>query len=91
MKDLISIFFEKSCKFMVDTIGGPSIPTFKELRKKFLAKYFPSSKIDKLRIKVHQFCQFDRESFSEVWETFQDLLRRALHCEWKRIRIVNLL
>lgn len=52
------------------SIEGASILTFEKLRKKFVSKYFSLAKLYKLRIGIHQFMQFDGESFSEVWEHF---------------------
>lgn len=60
-----------------DTMGGGSITPFKELRRKFVTKYFLLAKLDKLRMEFHQFRQFDGESFSNAWERFQKLMRKC--------------
>ena len=57
--------------------GGPTCQTFEELRCKFVAKYYPLSKVEEMRKELHRFHQFDREVFCECWERFQDLLRRC--------------
>ncbi|KAJ9542013.1 hypothetical protein OSB04_028519 [Centaurea solstitialis] len=51
-----------------------SITTWKGLRSKFISRFFPPSKIDKLRAKIRSFRQDDEETISESWERFKHLL-----------------
>ncbi|KAJ9556612.1 hypothetical protein OSB04_011226 [Centaurea solstitialis] len=51
-----------------------SITTWEGLRSKFLSRFFPSSKIDKLRAEIRSFQQDDGETISEAWERFKHLL-----------------
>ncbi|GKU88727.1 hypothetical protein SLEP1_g2957 [Rubroshorea leprosula] len=44
---------------------------------KFIAKFFPPSKIAKLRNDITTFVQFDNESLYEAWERFKELLRQC--------------
>ncbi|KAJ9541917.1 hypothetical protein OSB04_028423 [Centaurea solstitialis] len=45
-----------------------------DLRSKFLSRFFPLSKIEKLRAEIRLFRQEDEETFSEAWERFKHLL-----------------
>ncbi|XP_030477994.1 uncharacterized protein LOC115695036 [Cannabis sativa] len=54
-----------------------SINTWEELALKFLSKFFPSTKIAKLRADINNFTQQDSESLYEAWERFKDLLRKC--------------
>ncbi|KAJ9553336.1 hypothetical protein OSB04_017381 [Centaurea solstitialis] len=51
-----------------------SITTWEGLRSKFLSRFFPQSKIDKLRAEIRSFRQDDGETISEAWERFKHLL-----------------
>ncbi|KAJ9542101.1 hypothetical protein OSB04_028607 [Centaurea solstitialis] len=51
-----------------------SITTWEGLRSKFLSRFFPPSKIDKLRADIRSFQQDDGETISEAWEHFKHLL-----------------
>ncbi|KAJ9565025.1 hypothetical protein OSB04_000991 [Centaurea solstitialis] len=51
-----------------------SITTWEGLRSKFLSRFFPPSKIDKLRAEIRSFQQQDGETISEAWERFKHLL-----------------
>ncbi|KAJ9545123.1 hypothetical protein OSB04_024830 [Centaurea solstitialis] len=51
-----------------------SITTWEGLRSKFLSRFFPPSKIDKLRAEIRSFQQDDGETISEAWEHFKHLL-----------------
>ncbi|KAJ9558444.1 hypothetical protein OSB04_013058 [Centaurea solstitialis] len=48
-----------------------SITTWEGLRSKFLSRFFPPSKIDKLRVEIRSFQQDDGETISEAWERFK--------------------
>ncbi|XP_062103810.1 uncharacterized protein LOC133814923 [Humulus lupulus] len=53
-----------------------TITTWDEMARKFLIKFFPSSKSTQLRSDIGQFQQLEEEPFYEAWERFKDLLRR---------------
>ncbi|KAJ9544329.1 hypothetical protein OSB04_024036 [Centaurea solstitialis] len=55
-----------------------SITTWEGLRSKFLSRFFPPSKIDKLRAEIRSFQQQDGETISEAWERFKNLLNSGL-------------
>lgn len=52
-----------------------SITTWNELKKAFLARYFPHSKTIMLRIQINGFKQKDGESLFEAWEMYKDMMR----------------
>ena len=54
-----------------------SITTWAEMAQKFLAKFFPPTKIALLRTEIGTFKQQDFKSLYEAWERFKDLLRRC--------------
>lgn len=74
---LFSFSLRRQAIAWYDAIRGATISTFEELRRNFVTKYFPQAKLDKLMVEIHQFCQFDRESFSDAWERFQDLMKKC--------------
>ncbi|KAJ9544348.1 hypothetical protein OSB04_024055 [Centaurea solstitialis] len=51
-----------------------SITTWEGLRSNFLSRFFPPSKIDKLKADIRSFQQDDGETISEAWERFKHLL-----------------
>ena len=56
-----------------------SITSWDDLSNKFLARLFPPAKVEKLRIDISSFYQYEGESFYEAWERFKDLLRKCPH------------
>jgi len=56
-----------------------SITTCEALSKAFLSKYFPSSKIAKLRVEITSFAQRNDGSLYEAWERFKDLQCQGPH------------
>ena len=64
---------------MVALITPESIPTWEELTKAFLAKFFPPSKTASLRNQITSFTQGEDETLYEAWEQFKDLLRLCPH------------
>ena len=47
------------------------------MSNKFLARFFPRTKKENLRIDISSFYQYEGESFHEAWERFKDLLRKC--------------
>ena len=46
---------------------------------KFLSKNFPPAKAAKMRIEIHNFAQYEGETFYEPWDRYKDLLRKCPH------------
>ncbi|GKE01224.1 MAK10-like protein [Tanacetum coccineum] len=69
--------------------AGP-ITTWKDLTTRFLAQFFPSGRTAKLRNDILIFQQHHRESISEAWTRFKDLLQKVPHHgidRWLQIQI----
>lgn len=62
-----------------DSLPVNSITTWNDLKKVFLARYFPSSKIAVLRNQITRFTQQDGESLFDTWERYKELLRACPH------------
>nr|GEV04986.1 zinc finger, CCHC-type [Tanacetum cinerariifolium] len=56
-----------------------SISTWEDLTTRFLAQFFPSRRTTKLRNDILMFQQHQRESLSEAWTRFMDLLQKVPH------------
>nr|GEU68315.1 MAK10-like protein [Tanacetum cinerariifolium] len=54
-----------------------SITTWKDLTTRFLAQFFPPRRTAKLRNDILMFQQHQRESLSEAWTRFKDLLQKV--------------
>ncbi|XP_058761643.1 uncharacterized protein LOC131635058 [Vicia villosa] len=63
----------------LQSLPSNSITTWDELKKVFLARYFPSSKTAMLRGQINKFTQKDNESLFEAWERYKDMLRLCPH------------
>ncbi|KAK2457130.1 hypothetical protein QL285_004433 [Trifolium repens] len=63
----------------LQTLPPNSITTWNELKKQFLARYFPPSKTAMLRAQINGFRQKDGESLFEAWERFKDMMRLCPH------------
>ncbi|XP_050920308.1 uncharacterized protein LOC127137946 [Lathyrus oleraceus] len=50
-----------------------------ELKKVFLARYFPPSKTTMLKAQINGFKQKDNESLFEAWERYKDMMRLCRH------------
>ncbi|KAJ9547367.1 hypothetical protein OSB04_019910 [Centaurea solstitialis] len=61
-------------KAWLRSLEPSSITTWEGLRSKCLSRFFPPSKIDKLRAEIRSFRQDDEETISESWERFKHLL-----------------
>ena len=57
-----------------------SITSWDQMRREFLARFFPPSKTTQLRAKLYQFTQKDGESLYDVWERFKEMLRLCRGC-----------
>src|ERR1044072_6486834 len=63
----------------LQSLPSNSITTWDELKKVFLARYFPPSKTAMLRANINGFRQKDNESLFEAWERYKDMLRLCPH------------
>nr|GEU89573.1 reverse transcriptase domain-containing protein [Tanacetum cinerariifolium] len=60
-----------------DRFPRNSINTFEQMAKKFLGKYFPHSKVTKLRNEITKFRQRPDESLFKVWERYKLSINRC--------------
>ncbi|XP_050915581.1 uncharacterized protein LOC127130652 [Lathyrus oleraceus] len=56
-----------------------SVTRWDELKKVFLARYFPPSETAMLRAQINGFKQKDNESFFDAWERYKDMMQICLH------------
>nr|GEV65388.1 reverse transcriptase domain-containing protein [Tanacetum cinerariifolium] len=54
-----------------DRLPRNSIPTFDDMMRKFLSKYFPPSMVTKLKNEITDFRQKPNESLFEAWERYK--------------------
>ncbi|GKE05575.1 zinc finger, CCHC-type containing protein [Tanacetum coccineum] len=65
---------------LVDSLDvDGSITICEDLTTRFLALFFPPGRTVKLRNDILMFQQHHRESLSEVWTRFKDLLQKVPH------------
>ena len=67
-----------------------SITTWEDLVSKFLTKYFPPSKYNKMRGEITCFTQREGESLYEAWERFKELLRKCPHHGFTDIQQIHI-
>ncbi|XP_058745952.1 uncharacterized protein LOC131618812 [Vicia villosa] len=63
----------------LQSLPANSVTTKNELKKVFLARYFPPNKTSMLRAQINGFRQKDNESLFEAWERYKDMLRLCPH------------
>ncbi|CAJ2633397.1 unnamed protein product [Trifolium pratense] len=61
--------------FWLQSLPSNSVTSWDELKKVFLARYFPPSKTAMLRSQINGFKQKDNESLFEAWERYKDMIR----------------
>ncbi|XP_057443914.1 uncharacterized protein LOC130736080 [Lotus japonicus] len=54
-----------------------NIRTWEDLAEKFIAKFFPSTRIRKAKHEIYAFKQSKSENLYEAWKRFQELLRKC--------------
>ncbi|GKD24935.1 zinc finger, CCHC-type containing protein [Tanacetum coccineum] len=78
------------CKTDAHSMDFGSITTWEDLTTRFLAQFFPPGRTAKLRNDILMFQQHHRESLSEAWTRFKDLLQKFPHHgidHWLQIQI----
>ncbi|GJW33853.1 zinc finger, CCHC-type containing protein [Tanacetum coccineum] len=78
---------------LVDSLDlDGSISTWEDLTTQFLAQFFPPGRTEKLRNDILMFQQHHRESLSEAWTRFKDLLQKVPHHGidlWLQVQILH--
>ncbi|CAJ2651912.1 uncharacterized protein LOC123905413 [Trifolium pratense] len=59
----------------LQSLPSNSVTSWDELKKVFLARYFPPSKTAMLRAQINGFKKKDNESLFEAWERYKDMIR----------------
>ncbi|QHO50022.1 Retrotransposon gag protein [Arachis hypogaea] len=73
----------------LETFPKESINTWDNLVSKFLAKFYPSQRIIRLKTEVQTFTQMDAENLYEAWERYKALLRKCppeMFTEWDKLQ-----
>ncbi|GKA21133.1 reverse transcriptase domain-containing protein [Tanacetum coccineum] len=76
---LFPFSLEGSAQIWLEKEPPRSILTWDDLVSKFINQFFPTSKTTNLRNEITRFQQRLDESFYEVWDRFNDLLRACPH------------
>jgi len=66
-----------------------SITSMDQMTRAFLSRFFPPSKISKLRDQITRFNQNDGESLYDAWERFKEMLRLCPHDGLEKWLIVH--
>ncbi|KAK2449189.1 hypothetical protein QL285_008407 [Trifolium repens] len=59
----------------LQSLPSNPVTTWDELKKVFLARFFPPSKTTMLRAQINGFKQKDNKSLFETWERYKDMIR----------------
>ncbi|MCH87321.1 hypothetical protein A2U01_0008188, partial [Trifolium medium] len=73
----------------LQSLPSNSITTWNELKKAFLARYFPPSKTAQLRNQITCFRQTNGESLFEAWERYKDIMRACPHHRLEKWLIIH--
>ncbi|QHN86254.1 Retrotransposon gag protein [Arachis hypogaea] len=80
---------DKAAKWLESFPRG-SLTTWDEVEGKFLARFYPPQKVNRLRSEVQTFRQQDGETLYEAWERFKDLTRKCppnMFHDWVQLHI----
>ncbi|KAK5770410.1 hypothetical protein PVK06_046560 [Gossypium arboreum] len=76
---LFPFSLRNKAKQWLNSLSRGSITTWEQMNEKFLLKYFPSTKMTKLRNDISSFVQMDLETLYDASKRYKDLLRRCPH------------
>nr|GEV73324.1 reverse transcriptase domain-containing protein [Tanacetum cinerariifolium] len=76
---LFSYSLEGAARIWYEKEPPNSILTWDDLVNKFVNQFFPPSKTTHLKNEISRFTQRFKETFSEAWDCFKDLLRACPH------------
>ncbi|XP_057723830.1 uncharacterized protein LOC130939770 [Arachis stenosperma] len=82
---------DKATKWL-ESFPKESLTTWEDVVNKFLARFYPPQRINRLRAEVQTFRQLDGETLYEAWERFKDLTRKCppdMFNEWVQLHIFN--
>nr|GEU82935.1 reverse transcriptase domain-containing protein [Tanacetum cinerariifolium] len=81
----IRYFIYFNVEIWLDKEPSCSILTWDDLVSKFINHFFPPSKTTNLRNEISNFQQKFKETFSEAWDRFKDLLCACPHHEFTKL------
>ena len=87
----ISIALKDYAKKWMYSLSVNSITNWDGFVHVFLGKYFPNSKIVKIRNEINQFVQADRESFWKYLDMFKNLLSQCPHHGLNQARLYQII
>ena len=76
---LFPLSLKDKVKHWLNSEHFDSITSWDNLLNKFLSKISPLEKIVKMRIEIHNFAEYEEETFYEAWVCYKDLLRKWPH------------
>ncbi|GJZ37473.1 reverse transcriptase domain-containing protein [Tanacetum coccineum] len=76
---MFSYSLEGAAKVWYEKEPPNSILTWEDLVTKFVNQFFPPSKTTHLKNEISRFTQKFKETFSEAWERFKEMLRACPH------------
>ncbi|XP_070040916.1 uncharacterized protein [Nicotiana tomentosiformis] len=80
-----------NAKQWLQSLLTKSIRTWEEMNKKFLDKYFSSSKTGKFRREIHNFCHKENETIFEAWERFKEIVQLdAMDKEIRKLTLASI-
>ncbi|XP_015968340.1 uncharacterized protein LOC107491922 [Arachis duranensis] len=80
---------DKTTKWL-ESFPKESLTTWEDVVNKFLPRFYPLQRINRLRAEVETFRQLDGETLYEAWERFKDLTRKCpldMFNEWVQLHI----
>ena len=86
---LFPFSLKDKAKAWLNALPSGSIRSWDQMVNKFLSKFFPMSKTDRLRREISEFYQKDCEEFHECWERFNDLILKCPHHGFETWRLVK--
>jgi len=87
---LFPFSLQDKAKSWLHTQPQGSICTWEDMATKFVTKYFPLSKLARMRNEITTFVQQETESLYEAWERYKELLRKCPHHalpDWLQVQI----
>ncbi|XP_057760563.1 uncharacterized protein LOC130980939 [Arachis stenosperma] len=81
---------DKATKWL-ESFSKESLTTWEDVVNKFIVRFYPPQRINRLRAEVQTFRQLDGETLYEAWERFKDLTRKYppdMFNEWVQLHII---
>ncbi|CAL8988393.1 unnamed protein product, partial [Prunus brigantina] len=76
---LFPFSLKDKAKSWLYSLPNASIHTWEELSNKFLQKFFPAQKTNKIRQEILRFTQKEGEAFHECWERYKEMISSCPH------------